>query len=94
MKFLTAFFINLKKNIFLREVPVDSFYEILLKSFIMYGDPADLAMFNQSYEKGITRNSTTLCRKRKFTVYNEKIVKILNSETVVKFSHQDWIAGI
>ena len=44
----------------------------------MYGDPADLAMFNQSYEKGITRNSITLCRKRKFTVYNEKIVKILN----------------
>ena len=69
---------TVKDTIFLREVPVDSFYESLLKSFIMYGAPADLAMFNQSYEKGITRNSTTLCRKRKFTVYNEKIVKILN----------------
>lgn len=30
---------------------IDSFYEILLKSYIMYGDSADAAMFNQSYEK-------------------------------------------
>jgi hypothetical protein len=34
--------------------PIDSFYEILLKAFIMYGDPADLAMFTESYKKETT----------------------------------------
>lgn len=30
---------------------IDSFYEILLKSFIMYGDLADVIKFKESYEK-------------------------------------------
>jgi len=29
---------------------VDSFYEILLKSFIMFGEPRDMEMFNESYD--------------------------------------------
>jgi hypothetical protein len=34
----------------------DSFYEILLKSFIMYGDTADVTKFNESYQKETSRN--------------------------------------
>jgi hypothetical protein len=34
----------------------DSFYEILLKSFIMYGDTADVTKFNESYQKESSRN--------------------------------------
>ena len=29
---------------------IDSFYEILLKSFIMFGEPEDSEMFNSSYD--------------------------------------------
>jgi hypothetical protein len=34
----------------------DSFYEILLKSFIMYGDTADVTKFNESYQKETSQN--------------------------------------
>ncbi len=34
----------------------DSFYEILLKSFIMYGDTADVTKFNESYQKETFQN--------------------------------------
>ncbi len=34
----------------------DSFYEILLKSFIMYGDTADVTKFNESYQKESSQN--------------------------------------
>ncbi len=34
----------------------DSFYEILLKSFIMYGDTADVTKFNESYQKESFQN--------------------------------------
>ncbi len=55
ISFLNKFVAYNSQPIIVPDIP-DSFYEILLKSFIMYGDMADVTKFNESYQKESFQN--------------------------------------